>query len=162
MISRYAIERELLKVEEIKPLDVDNFVQSLGPGYAKPKYLQPNIGGRIPGCIPSKDITIKIGLKKDITIKIGLKNMTKWKKEVLDGINKNQTLGRGALGSLFEGHYHGLGHIIIARNCHTSNSTSNGAGVMAYHHASARDPIFYRWHKHIDDIVQIYYDRQAP
>ena len=33
-------------------------------------------------------------------------------------------------------------------------------GVMAREMTSARDPIFYRWHQHIDDMAQRFYAKE--
>ena len=33
---------------------------------------------------------------------------------------------------------------------------------MSYSEVSARDPIFYRWHGHIEDIIQKYRDTKLP
>ena len=33
---------------------------------------------------------------------------------------------------------------------------------MSYSEVSARDPIFYRWHGHIEDIMQKYRDTKLP
>ena len=55
--------------------------------------------------------------------------------------------------------FHNEGHTIVAENCKTSRK-SNG---MAFSHVSARDPIFYRWHGHCEDLLQQYRDRKlAP
>ena len=49
--------------------------------------------------------------------------------------------------------FHGNGHWDIAIQC-----SENGVGVMSYSEVSARDPIFYRWHAHIEDIAQQFRD----
>lgn len=46
----------------------------------------------------------------------------------------------------FYGNHHGLGHILIAF------SVSERPGVMANTATAIRDPIFWRWHRHIDDM----------
>ena len=59
-------------------------------------------------------------------------------------------------GQLLEEEYHGEGHASIAKDC----STSPGQyGPMWFSEASARDPVFYRWHGHIDDLAQEFRDR---
>ena len=55
-------------------------------------------------------------------------------------------------------HYHRHGHSVIATDCKTKGSE----GVMSYSEVSARDPIFYRWHGHIEDIMQTYRDTKLP
>ena len=55
-------------------------------------------------------------------------------------------------------HYHRHGHTVIAKDC----KTKGVEGVMSYSEVSARDPIFYRWHGHIEDIMQKYRDTKLP
>ena len=148
---RYAIERKLLDIEDIKPLDLDGFSNSLGPGYAKPKYMPEDVGGRRRNCIPSQTDNGPDELMKD---------MSKWKRYITKRINRNKRLDKGKLARIFEDEYHGYGHVIIAENCDTIKSNPDSGGIMLYHQGSARDPVFYRWHQHIDDIAQIYYDRK--
>ena len=56
--------------------------------------------------------------------------------------------------------YHNTGHGAIANGC--SDSCKMGAdscwkrSVMGSPATSARDPIFYRWHTHIEDLFQMY------
>ena len=151
---RYAIERKVLNIEDIKPLDLDGFSNSLGPGYAKPRFMSKNVGGRRRNCIPSQTDN---GLDKD------MKDMTRWKRDITNRINRNERLDKGELGAIFEDKYHGNGHVIIAYNCDTLKCDDyDCSGIMLHHQGSARDPVFYRWHQHIDDIAQIYYDRQTP
>ena len=58
--------------------------------------------------------------------------------------------------------YHSEGHIIIAQACSPiyNARSGRGSGVMAFSEVSARDPIFYRWHTHIENIMQEFRDKQ--
>ena len=51
--------------------------------------------------------------------------------------------------------FHGEGHVSIATAC----SPLNGEGGMWYTEVSARDPIFYRWHQYLENIIQDYRNR---
>lgn len=65
--------------------------------------------------------------------------------------------------SFLEKKYHGKGHDFIAEACSPIFKPKwNGMGVMAYSDVSARDPIFYRWHTHIEDLIQEFRDKQLP
>ena len=50
-----------------------------------------------------------------------------------------------------EDDYHNEGHQEIAKDC-----SEGGFGPMRYSEVSARDPIFWVWHKHLDSIFQQY------
>ena len=55
--------------------------------------------------------------------------------------------------------YHADGHLEIGRHCSTLPS---GLGIMAFTAYSARDPIFYRWHTHLEDVAQEFRDKKHP
>ena len=112
--------------------------------------MQSNVGGRSSNCIPSQ------GTRYTVT----LNDMVKWNREILESVRRNERLDEGELAKKFENDYHEQGHVIISQNCDNSGDKVHGAGIMANAQASARDPVFYRWHKHIDDIAQMWYDTQ--
>jgi tyrosinase len=56
----------------------------------------------------------------------------------------------------FYGSHHGSGHILIAF------AISNSPGVMVNTATAIRDPIFWRWHRHIDDIGFRHQQRLSP
>ena len=72
---------------------------------------------------------------------------------VLDAEDSYETFSQ-----YLEKHYHSVGHSIIATDCKSSGIE----GVMSYSEASARDPIFYRWHNHLEDILQKFRDTKMP
>merc|ERR1719244_440154 len=51
--------------------------------------------------------------------------------------------------------YHNEGHIILGEDC-----DRHGEGVMGYTSVAARDPIFYRWHGHLEELMQQFRDKQ--
>ncbi|NCJ05429.1 hypothetical protein GS597_02650 [Synechococcales cyanobacterium C] len=57
----------------------------------------------------------------------------------------------------FYGNHHGLGHILIAFAL-----SNDRPGVMANTATAIRDPIFWRWHRHIDDIGFRHQERLTP
>lgn len=57
----------------------------------------------------------------------------------------------------FYGNHHGFGHILIALAM-----PNNTIGVMSNTATAIRDPIFWRWHRHIDDIGFRHQERLAP
>jgi hypothetical protein len=63
----------------------------------------------------------------------------------------------GSVSESYYGRYHNQGHTLIA--------LASGAydfGVIGGPVTAVRDPIFFRWHKHIDDLHARWQDRQPP
>lgn len=63
----------------------------------------------------------------------------------------------GSVSRDYYGNYHGTGHVLIAQA-----SGAPERGVMTDDATTVRDPIFFRWHKHIDDIHVRWQERQPP
>ena len=61
---------------------------------------------------------------------------------------------------LYKTNYHSLGHLLISEHC--SPEGEEGNGPMGYDMVSARDPIFYRWHGHLEQLLQNFRDRHLP
>lgn len=57
------------------------------------------------------------------------------------------------------GNFHGQGHVAIALS---SQAGGRFPGPMAFTETAIRDPVFYRWHRHIDDLYAAYQEAQAP
>jgi hypothetical protein len=55
---------------------------------------------------------------------------------------------------------HGLGHVLIA-DIHDPDGTA-GDGAMVDVRSAIMDPVFYRWHRHVDDLLTAWQDRQPP
>jgi hypothetical protein len=55
------------------------------------------------------------------------------------------------------GGVHGMGHILIA-----SFPDADSPGVMADTDTAIRDPVFWRWHRHIDGLCEKLQDRSGP
>ena len=109
-----------------------------------------DIGGRRANCAPRKEVH-RAAVTWD--------EMSRWRAQIVDHINKggdfDRELSRELHDETFENNYHGFGHVIIAQNC----KTRHGPGLMLKAEASARDPVFYRWHQHIDDLANMVYDK---
>ena len=60
---------------------------------------------------------------------------------------------------LVENTYHSHGHSAISRHCKIG---MDGDGVMGYTEVAARDPVFYRWHGHLEQIMQRFRDEKLP
>lgn len=61
-----------------------------------------------------------------------------------------------------EAYYHNFGHMMIARDCNTPDAGSPQNAVMSYSEVSARDPLFFKWHGHLEEFLQTYRDTKLP
>ena len=106
-----------------------------------------DVGRRKANCVP-RDEVHRVAVTWD--------DMSRWRAQIVDHINKGRRFDKGTFhDETFETDYHGNGHVIIALNC----KTEHGSGIMLAAASSARDPVFYRWHQHIDDLAKMYFDR---
>ncbi|XP_063875288.1 phenoloxidase 3-like [Scylla paramamosain] len=76
-----------------------------------------------------------------------------------DAVEADGTL---SLNYSFYGSLHNVGHMIIAAAHDPDNLHQENLGVMSETATAMRDPVFYRWHKYIDDIFQEYKLTQPP
>ncbi|XP_050733809.1 phenoloxidase 1-like isoform X2 [Eriocheir sinensis] len=67
-----------------------------------------------------------------------------------------------SVNSPFYGDLHNSGHVIIAAAHDPDNAHRENLGVMSDTSTAMRDPVFYRWHKYIDDLFQEYKLTQPP
>ncbi len=59
------------------------------------------------------------------------------------------------------GSHHNLGHVLLA--CLSAPQDRTGLpGVLASPATAARDPLFYRWHRHVDDILDAWQSTHLP
>jgi hypothetical protein len=59
------------------------------------------------------------------------------------------------------GSHHHLGHVLLG--CLTAPQNKTGLpGVLASPATAARDPLFYRWHRHVDDILDAWQSTHLP
>ena len=62
--------------------------------------------------------------------------------------------------------YHPSGHLIISQHCHARVNEKGQTDLQYNHQAydtmSARDPIFYRWHGALEELLQQYRDKKFP
>ncbi|HYO65445.1 MAG TPA: tyrosinase family protein [Archangium sp.] len=59
------------------------------------------------------------------------------------------------------GAHHHLGHVLLG--CLTAPQNKTGLpGVLASPSTAARDPLFYRWHRHVDDLLDAWRSTHLP
>jgi tyrosinase len=68
--------------------------------------------------------------------------------------------GAGWLNALsFYGSYHNFGHVLLADLADAAGPNASEPGVMTSTATAMRDPIFYRWHRHVDDVFFTWQER---
>ncbi|KAF8785135.1 hemocyanin C chain-like [Argiope bruennichi] len=111
---------------------------------------------------------------------IGVQDLERWRERILDAINLgsvtdadgretilDETHGIDILGDIIEsshesknpeyyGSLHNWGHVLMANVLDPDGRYQNNPGVMDDSATALRDPIFYRWHRFIDDMFNEY------
>ena len=151
---RYMIEREVLGSPPVVPLDPSEFRKPLGPGYQAGWYAWENLGGRIDNCEVAQSKFNKSSVDM----------LEQRFEEVQAQMSRSGTIEE--FGKFLDEQYHTKGHNTVGDACSPTydpvNSThSTGRGGMVFSEVSARDPIFYRWHAHIEDIIQQFKDKET-
>ena len=111
---------------ELIPLNFTNFMQSLGPGYTLGHFQFQEHQDRRGDClVKAKAVKITEGRKKKLESNPG--------SSLVEFMN-----------NVYKSGYDEFGHLNIGYFC---------GGPMSLAEASARDPLFWRWHKHITDFI---------
>jgi len=146
ILRRAAVEREVLGIKPLVPLNPPQIRKPLGPGYQAGWFAWDNLGNRIDNCeIPIINGTFVALIDQKFA-------------EIHAYMKKSKTFEE--FGMNLDKRYHTKGHTFIAVACSAiyDPETDTGDGVMSFSEVSARDPIFYRWHAHIEDIAQQFRD----
>ena len=138
---RYAIERLTAGVEPVVPLTLADLQRPLGPGYTVGFYGWEDLAGRIDNCRLENWRIRQLEQHYDII-----------QRRIVLGLSLEQIGNRLDV-------FHGVGHNAIGQDCSTSPPDE---GVMMFSEVSARDPIFYRWHTYLENIVQNYRNTNYP
>nr|P80476.1 RecName: Full=Hemocyanin AA6 chain [Androctonus australis]3IXV_A Chain A, Hemocyanin AA6 chain [Androctonus australis]3IXV_C Chain C, Hemocyanin AA6 chain [Androctonus australis]3IXV_D Chain D, Hemocyanin AA6 chain [Androctonus australis]3IXV_E Chain E, Hemocyanin AA6 chain [Androctonus australis]3IXV_F Chain F, Hemocyanin AA6 chain [Androctonus australis]3IXV_G Chain G, Hemocyanin AA6 chain [Androctonus australis]3IXV_H Chain H, Hemocyanin AA6 chain [Androctonus australis]3IXV_I Chain I len=109
---------------------------------------------------------------------VDVQDMVRWRERILDAINMHYIVdkdnnkipldiehGTDILGDIIEssdesknveyyGSLHNWGHVMMANITDPDHRFQENPGVMSDTSTSLRDPIFYRWHRFIDNIFQ--------
>jgi len=151
MVRRYAVERFLSGIPSVVKLTPDEFEKSLGPAYRKGWYGWSTLGDRVGDC-----------------------NLGEVNKTAVEGIRSRYNRVKSEIGRkpkpsyeefchFVEKKYHATGHLVISKDCSSKfEAPRRGKGPMAHSEVSARDPVFYRWHGHLEDLIQQFRDTHLP
>ncbi|XP_076338209.1 hemocyanin B chain-like isoform X2 [Tachypleus tridentatus] len=168
MCARYDCERLSNGMPRMEPFH--NFHDTL-EGYSS--HLSSSING-LP--YPSRPDGMTLQDLKEVSIQ----ELERWRDRILDAIHighledengshvpLDETRGIDVLGAIVEASYesvnqafygsiHNWGHVITARVQDPDGRYHLNPGVMSDTATSLRDPIFYRWHRFIDNMFQDY------
>ena len=122
------------------PLDFDLMMKSLGPGYKNGWYTFDQLGNRIDNCVIQERTFNKTSLAKVMAeneeVKINVKSYKDYEE----------------FAHFLETTYHRSGHELIADACSDMGPDKNGG--MKYSEVSARDPLFWRYHLYLEQLIQ--------
>ena len=122
---------------ELIPLTPENMGKSLGPGYGRGYFAWDALTGRPDGCIVEKQKVANLSIKYN------------------EMQNKKISTFEELVHVLTESEYHEDGHLHVGY-------CQGGNAPMVYSQVSARDPIFWRWHKHISNFIREMTNRILP
>jgi len=148
MMRRYALERLSVGVPPVVPLDPYQQKKTLGLGYKVGFYHESYVGRKDYCTLPN------FASKELEKLELNLKQ------------NRYHTFED--FGRALEGDLHGRGHEKLAFSCRdfcpqAKKIFSNEcAGVMHDSTTSAREPTFFRWHTHMENIVQQFRNEKFP
>ena len=151
----------MLNLPDIEPLDFEKLGKPLGPGYDNfmpDPYIPPvkawDLYGRKNDCNLLRD-TCQI--ESHDCVKSGqewMNDMKGFHDQVIRSMESDD--GYEKFGDVIHGKYHSEVHSRIGGVC---SSKPKGCSFLYPQAASARDPIFYRWHLHLDELLEKYKDK---
>ena len=162
---RAALERKVLELPDFEPLDPERMGQSLGPTYEIEIIREQGIVslvGRKQGCDLSRENCRVFADDFEVCRSSGdtwVSAMTERHQNLLSRMSSEDY---ETFGTNLEWPYHALGHTRIGFVC-SPRKHEGIPGVMLSPDSSARDPIFYSWHLHIEELFEKYKDTvQGP
>nr|CCA94913.1 hemocyanin subunit 1 [Endeis spinosa] len=168
MVARYDQERLANGMQRMKPFH--NWDEPM-EGYAP--HLTSLVDGQHYGVRPT-------GMKMSDVKDVDIQDMMRWRDRFMDAVNLGYVIDRkgqrvdlttetgiDVLGALVESSYdsinaayygslHNWGHVIMASAHDPDGRYQENPGVMCDTSTALRDPIFYRWHKWMDEMFQTY------
>ncbi|XP_053674090.1 uncharacterized protein LOC128724390 [Anopheles nili] len=170
-MARYNTERYANGLAHVVPFR--NLREAIPEGYF-PKITRSSDGRSYPARHPNESLSDLKRVEDGVIVSIA--DMELWTSRILEAIDNGFALssndqrvsldndsGIDLLGNIVEAstlsvnlqHYgdlHNNGHNILGYIHDPENSFLEGFGVVGDNTTAMRDPVFYRWHQHIDDI----------
>ncbi|KAG5668817.1 hypothetical protein PVAND_016740 [Polypedilum vanderplanki] len=181
IIARYNFERFSNNLPRVVPFN--NLRTTIPEGYF-PK-LDSLVASRAwPARI--SDASLRDLNRQADQINLQISTLERWRERFLEAIaqgsvvNQNnqrmaldENTGIDVLGNMMEasiltpnpnfyGDLHNMGHVAISYQHDPDHRHLESFGVMGDSATAMRDPIFYRWHAHIDDLFQQFKERLTP
>jgi len=173
MLARLDFERQALGIPLIKPLE--NLRDPIPEGYHPSENLIDDEDDYTPyGSRPPNSTLGYIDDEKNVD------EIERCRKALEDTIKSGKfpdgtEITPDLLGSAIEssdvmdfskyfGSLHNNGHVLIAyiHDPSRANEAGNDPGVMHSPRVAARDPVFWRWHRHMDDLFNKWQDTLSP
>jgi tyrosinase len=174
MLARYDAERVAQELDRVKPL-ADYRVEVIGydPGpYLRRQGFPPRPAGRRMVSIPGRPGVPEYRVSDHETRRERLKKavadlefaeadpVIPMDKVILLGSTvENNDDGIGAVAGrnveAFYGNLHNIGHVMLAL------ASTGGSGVMRTPQVAIRDPVFWEWHKHIDNFYAAWQENKG-
>ena len=157
-IRRANIEIATNDLPEVKPLNIEDWSKPLGPGvkagaetihktlkdfmYFLGWYRWLDLGGRVDDCdVSQRNPAALQALQSSL--------------DMFRSIADAETDENNVAKAMSSTGYHARGHVTISDEC---SDCTPCKGLMTASEASGRDPIFYRWHTHVEDLLQNFRD----
>ncbi|XP_030032401.1 phenoloxidase subunit 1 isoform X2 [Manduca sexta] len=181
IIGRYNVERMCNGLPQVKPFS--DFSAPIEEGYF-PK-LDSQVASRT--WPPRFAGSVFRNLDRTVDqVKIDVRKLFTWRDQFLEAIQKmaikmpngrelplDEVTGIDMLGNLMEssiispnrGYYgdlHNMGHVFAAYTHDPDHRHLEQFGVMGDSATAMRDPFFYRWHRFVDDVFNIYKEKLTP
>jgi hypothetical protein len=170
LLARYDTERLAFGMPRVEPLS--DYASPLNEGYdAQLPGFAPRPPGLSPRDLPGYGITDH-AMRRD-RLFIAASSGLLWQGEtpvLIESLEQLADTAESNGGSVDGeawadplGHYgslYSLGHVLLAGL--TPPGKTGLLGVMASPATAARDPLFYRWHRHVDDILDAWQSTHQP
>jgi hypothetical protein len=171
MLARYDAERRTLEHPRVAPRK--DYGQGIAVGYDPGPYLKKQLyGPRAPGkhmvdLAPDSTVADHAQRRDRLDAAVaglaftdGTRRFPSDEVTLLGATLEDNDRGLAfvagdELGGLF-GNLHNEGHIMIAQ------ASTGRLGVMRTPEVAIRDPVFWEWHKHIDDYYALWQDKKGP
>lgn len=164
MLARYDVER--IAVGLPKVVAIDDYNAPLGAGYDPGQLSQYDFQPRATDSmmVPFRDITpdVQAGFREGLVEAINARALKSSDGVAvpLEGHAGSNALGltsetTEATASRAYGNHHGNGHVLIG-------DLDRAPGVILSPSTAIRDPAFWRWHRHVDDLHFRYQDELPP
>ncbi|XP_071525779.1 phenoloxidase 1-like [Panulirus ornatus] len=182
MLARYDMERLSVKINRVEPLE--NWRVPIPDGYFS--KLTINNSGQAWGTRQDNTLLKDVRRTDFGDEVIHITDLELWRSRIFDAIHQGYVINRKGervslsddvttgkrgidiLGDALEadrtlsinypyyGNLHNMGHVLISVAHDPDFSHKEDMGVMGNTATAMRDPVFYRWHKFIDEIFQEY------